>query len=793
MEGHHGIQVFASPSDAPRVRLRTDLMSAGFTTALLAFLVLVAGEGSTLDDNTLVFIGTLPGWLLWLAQAAYLVGVLYAFALLIGVGIFARGRLELLRDMILAAALAVVFVLALTQFIDDRWPELAFFDLQQTRDTFPAFFVTTSVAIQAAASPHLTAPMRKLGWAFILSAVVASVIGGVTTVSDALGGLLVGLIAAGVIRYVFGTSAGLPSTNRVRAGLADLGVEVAELRYADDQPASSFVLVGTSTAGIPLYINGLGRDSWNTRRTTRFWRRAWYRDAGEQYGSDRRQQIEHESLALLLAERSGVSAPELVAVGMTERDDALLVTTRYDHRLNDIPDDDVDDDMLDAIWGVLGELHGAGISHGSLDDDHIWFDTEGAPALAEFGNSAVHPTDEQLHDDVAALLVVTTLIVGTDRAIAAARRAQSDDALTAMLPMLQTASLSATLRHQVWRQRLKLGDLRKQTAAASGADVPELEQLQRVSWKTVLEIVLVGFAAYVVIGELADVGFDTIIQTLVDARWGIVIIALILVAFTNYTDAVALSVVSPKPVPVGVTTVEQFAIGFVNVAVPSAAGRIATNARYFEKFGISAVTSTTTGAITGLLGFIAQATLLVLAILVGAGSIDLSELETGDRGGALKLLAMAVVIFAVVFVVMLAVPKWRAWTKEKLAKPLSQLGDAFKMVKSPKVGIEAIVSSMGTEILYGAGFALCVLAVGGSVSLGEAIFINVTVSLFAGLMPVPGGVGVAEAGMTAGLTAVGVPNDIAVSAVLIYRLISYYLPPLWGYFCLKWLEKRDYL
>jgi hypothetical protein len=165
MEERHGIQVFASPSDAPRVRWRTDLMSAGFTTALLAFLIFVAGEGSTLDDNTLTFIGTLPGWLLWLAQAAYLVGVLHALGLLIGVGLFARGRLELLRDMNLAAALAVVFVLALTQFIDNRWPELAFFDLQQTRDTFPAFFVTTSVAIQAAASPNLTAPMRKLGWA----------------------------------------------------------------------------------------------------------------------------------------------------------------------------------------------------------------------------------------------------------------------------------------------------------------------------------------------------------------------------------------------------------------------------------------------------------------------------------------------------------------------------------------------------------------------------------------------------------------------------------------------------
>jgi uncharacterized protein (TIRG00374 family) len=110
-------------------------------------------------------------------------------------------------------------------------------------------------------------------------------------------------------------------------------------------------------------------------------------------------------------------------------------------------------------------------------------------------------------------------------------------------------------------------------------------------------------------------------------------------------------------------------------------------------------------------------------------------------------------------------------------------------------GLHQLLTANDTLIvlLYGAGFAMCVLAVGGSVSLGEAIFINVTVSLFAGLMPVPGGIGVSEAGMTAGLTAIGVDSDVAVSAVLVYRLISYYLPPLWGYVSLRWLTKHDYL
>jgi uncharacterized protein (TIRG00374 family) len=788
---HFGIQVFSAPSDAPRVRWGTDLISAGFTAALLFFLILVAGEGSTFDRNTLNFVGNLPGWLQWFAQMIYVVGAVYALALLIGVGLFARGRLELLRDMVLAAALAIVITLVLTQWINNTWPELALFDLDQTRDTFPAFSITTLAAIQAAAAPHFTAPMRKIGWAIILSAAAASVLGGITPVSADVGGILVARLAAAVIRYIFGTTAGLPSTNRIRAGLADLDVRVDDLRYADDQPLTSLVLFGTSTDGDRLVVSALGRDSWSTRRWTRMWRQAWYHDEGAQYGSDRRQQIEHQALVLLLADQDDVAVPGLVTVGMTGNDDAILVMQRSDHTLADHAADDVDDDLLDAIWTEIDKLHQAGLSQGSLDARWIWFDAAGAPALSGFGDATIRASDDQKYADVAALLVLTTLIVGADRAIAAGRRAQGDDELAAMLPLMQTAALAGPLRSQAKHQKLKVSDLRKQTAAAMAVDVPQPEQLTRVSWKSVVMTGFVVFAAYTVIGGLADVGWSTIGDALTDARWGLVLIALILVQSTNWTDAVSTAAVSPKPIPIGITTIEQFAIGFVNIAVPSAAGRVATNARYFEKFGINSVTSTATGVITGFMGFIAQAILVVLTILAGKGSIDFSQMQGG--GGAIRLLGMAIAIFIFVAIVVALVAPWRHWAEDKLRKPVSQLGDAFKQLKDPKQAMLSLGASIGTEVLYGAGFALCVLAVGGSVSLGEAIFINVTVSLFAGLMPVPGGIGVAEAGMTAGLTAVGVDSGVAVSAVLIYRLISYYLPPTWGYVSMRWLTNHDYL
>jgi glycosyltransferase 2 family protein len=60
-------------------------------------------------------------------------------------------------------------------------------------------------------------------------------------------------------------------------------------------------------------------------------------------------------------------------------------------------------------------------------------------------------------------------------------------------------------------------------------------------------------------------------------------------------------------------------------------------------------------------------------------------------------------------------------------------------------------------------------------------------------VPVPGGAGVVEAGLIAGLTSAGVPESQAVAAVLIQRFFTAYLPPAWGWFALAWMRRREYV
>ena len=73
----------------------------------------------------------------------------------------------------------------------------------------------------------------------------------------------------------------------------------------------------------------------------------------------------------------------------------------------------------------------------------------------------------------------------------------------------------------------------------------------------------------------------------------------------------------------------------------------------------------------------------------------------------------------------------------------------------------------------------------GAVYLGAAVI--------AAASPTPGGLGAIEAALVAGLTGIGVPPGPAVSAVLTYRLATYWLPVIPGWAAWRLLQRRDYV
>jgi glycosyltransferase 2 family protein len=156
-----------------------------------------------------------------------------------------------------------------------------------------------------------------------------------------------------------------------------------------------------------------------------------------------------------------------------------------------------------------------------------------------------------------------------------------------------------------------------------------------------------------------------------------------------------------------------------------------------------------------------------------------------------------VVIVVVSAVVLLAIVVLVAPLRRFVVRWVRRLGGeawaAVRGLRSPRRLAMLFGGNLASEVLFASVLGMFVAALGYHVGLGELLLTNISVGLLAGLMPVPGGIGVAEGGLTIGLIQAGVPEEAAFAAVLLYRMATFYLPPIWGYVAMRWLERNQHL
>jgi uncharacterized membrane protein YbhN (UPF0104 family) len=209
------------------------------------------------------------------------------------------------------------------------------------------------------------------------------------------------------------------------------------------------------------------------------------------------------------------------------------------------------------------------------------------------------------------------------------------------------------------------------------------------------------------------------------------------------------------------------------------------------------------GVIDSFLGFLVQIGLIVVILLSGLATIspqgaDTSSASSGDAGPS--SIAVAVGLVAVGFALVLLVPAWRARMRAAvpryraaLVEQATKARGALTVLRHPSKLALMLGGNLGAQLTQAVILGMCLQAFGQDADLAQLVLINTFVSLFAGLMPVPGGMGVAEAGYTAGLQAIGIPSAIAVSTAIMFRLVTFYLPPIWGSFAMRWLRRHEYV
>ena len=139
---------------------------------------------------------------------------------------------------------------------------------------------------------------------------------------------------------------------------------------------------------------------------------------------------------------------------------------------------------------------------------------------------------------------------------------------------------------------------------------------------------------------------------------------------------------------------------------------------------------------------------------------------------------------------MLAVPRLR----EKVVPPVRR---AFKglvaVARNRGKRLQLFGGTFAQELLYSLSLGATCMAYGVHLNLAELIFVNTAASVLSGVIPVPGGIGAAEATLTAGLMALGVDQTTAFAIAITQRLCTFYLPPIWGYVSLRWLTRKGYV
>ncbi len=787
--------MFAAPGDGSVRRRPSDVVRLVTAVVLLGLLLAAIRADLAVAANLVDDVVPPPEGLHWILTALWFIGSIGAIAALAVLALLSR-RVRMAVETALAGfgAWAVCGLLGALAGTTGGYPAGA---APASVDTsFPLARLAAAVAVASIALPYLSRPVRRVFWVLIAAAAVSSVWRGSGLPIDVLASIVVGWGVAAVVHLALGSPAGVPSAADVSDAVADLGVDVVDVAPAPDREWGVARFEAADPAGDRLEISIYGRDASDAQVLAKLWRFLWYRDSGPTLALTRLQQVEHEAYLTLLAGQTGVPTPDVVVVGTSdETSEAVLVTRPPSGRpLADLEADDVDDATLDAVFGALAGLRSAGIAHGAISGRTILVGDDGSAGLRDLRRASSGAPDDRLERDLAAAIVAVALVVGPDRAVAAAMRSAGPERMEAIIARLQRAAFDKVLREQLRGHKELLGQLREAGAKAAGVDPPQLAEARRVSTSSWLMGLGAVVGLVLIVQEFS--GIDDLGATLKTADWWWVGVAFVLAQLTNVAQAVSVLGSVSTPLPFGPTIGLELANAFTGL-VAGTVGTTATIIRYFQRRGLAVSVAVSSGVLCSLANMAVQATLFIVAFLITRTSFTYDQ--TSGSGSSSSgsnetwLLVLLVVGLAAVGAVT-AIPRFRHRAIDKLKPQVAAARtNLHELAEQPSKLVRLFGGAVVSQVLFALVLGASLHAYGASASLGELIVINTLASLLGGIAPVPGGMGVIEAGLIAGFTAIGIPNTIAVAATLTARLMTCYLPPIWGYPTLVWMRRREYL
>src|SRR5580658_900745 len=612
-----------------------------------------------------------------------------------------------------------------------------------------------------------------------------------TTVLSLLITLLVGRTIGLGVRYVAGSPSLRPSAAEIATALnsADRKVtEMARLRSAPGTPdrAGSRHYAATTSAGDRLDVTVYDKDQQAAGAIYRLYRSVLLRgqvSRGAPVSTDRT--VERRALLTYAAEDADAPTPRLRAVVRVGPEATVLA---FDHHEGttlaerNTANPGVTDAELRNIWDAVSLLHEHRVTHRSLTADRMLLTSDDQVMLLDPGDGDVAASDLQIRLDVAQLLAELALYVGPERAADLALAKVRADELVAVVPLLQRAALARSTRAALRRRRDVLPALRQRLlAAVPGGEVAPV-RLERIRLRSLVTLVATVAAVYLLAGELARASLGHVTRA-ADWRWGL--IALGLSAVTYVGAALELSGFVVERLNFARTLLAQLAGSFVTLVTPAAVGGVAVNIRYLQRRKIPAPVAAASVGVVQVVALVLHVLMLIVFVAI-AGAADKHAFRPPTW--AYFVLAGLVVAAGVV----LALPAGRRLLRARVAPTLGQvLPRLLEIAQQPRKLAEGVGGALLLTLAYILCLAACVKAFHGSAAFAGIAVVYLTGSALGSIIPTPGGLGAVEAALTAGLVATGLHGTEAASAVLLFRLLTFWFPVPVGWVALNYLERKD--
>jgi glycosyltransferase 2 family protein len=761
------------------------VLAAAFLAIVIAASLITRTKWVTLEKSISDLVGVLSPAQSDLVYLIYGMAIMVLpFVILIGLIV---GRQWKLLGAYAAAGLLAALALSFTGagFAAPRWH----FNPSDRLNTLSSQFLDDPrwigmlAAMLTVSGPWLPVRWRRWWWALLLAFVPIHLVVSAVVPARSLLGLAVGWFVGALVVLVVGTPAlEVPLEGATRA-MQRRGFVVAGLTVVRPAGPGPLILSATSvkpdSAAVMLMYGPNQRSAGALRQ---LWQKLRLRESETApLQASLRRAVEHRALMAAVIGDLGLSNTSTIAVAALERGWVLYAQTpargvSIEHCAKATP--------VSRVWESLRALHDHQISHGDLRRTEITLD-DGIVRFGGFGSAEFGASDVQLQSDIAQLLVTTTDLYDAPSAVSAAIAAFGKDAVLMASRRLTKSAVPYGIRHSVADARTVIAAARQEVMHQTGADDIQPETITRFTRKQVVQLVLLVALVYVAYPFISNV--PTFFSELRTANWWWALFGLAMSALTYLGAAGALWACADELVSFKSLAIMQLANAFAATTTPAGVGGLALSTRFLQKNGLGTVRATAAVALQQTVQVITHVVLLIFFSAAAGATADLAHYVPSAT--VLYLVAGLALGLVGVFLI---VPTLRRWLDTAVRPRLTEvIVDLAKLAREPK-RLATIVLGCSTTTL-GSALALwaSVEAFGGGATVVAVTIVTMVGETLASAAPTPGGIGAVEAALIGGLATFGVPAATAVPAVLLYRVITCWLPLFVGWLAMKWLTKHD--